>query len=126
MLLIMILRSKALINESFLVFFCWSKESELTEYQACQRKLIRNAVLFTLIFLHLRLPAGVIFLILRMPADLFPQVVSDWASEWKFLAYHVAVLNSSIYPAVIFILSMEVRSHCRSNLRCHLAAGDAG
>ena len=113
------------VNDNLMCFVCsWQESSELTEYQACRRKLIRTSIFFALLFLILKSPANFIFFISRMPPNVFPQVVSDWASDWKIFAYRVGMLNSSIYPVVIFLVSNEMKFYCCGKFRCCLGSAD--
>ena len=74
------------VNDNLVCFVCsWQESSELTEYQACRRKLIRTSIFFALLFLILKSPANFIFLSPACRPMYFPKSSQTGLQIGRFL-----------------------------------------
>ena len=94
-------------------------------YQACQRRLIRNALLFTALHILVKVPAGAFLFLCRLPQELLNPSLASAISDWRRFVFGVATVAACFYPFIVFVFSLEIRRYfCQCGRAGGSAAGD--
>ena len=80
-------------------------------YQACQRKLIRNALLFTALQILVKVPAGAFVFLIRLPPHMVNPAFESAIKDWRRFVFGVATVAAGVYPFIVFVFSLEIRKY---------------
>ena len=80
-------------------------------YQASQRRLICNALLFTALHILVNAPSGAFLFVIRLPPDIISLSVASVINDWRRFVYSVAIAAARFYPYIVFVFSVEIRKY---------------
>ena len=82
---------------------------------ASRERLIRNSLIFTTVFILLRIPVGISGFLYRLPpGGLLTLSVLNAVRRWRKLWVFVHIVQIALNPLIVFALSTEIRQHLRS------------
>ena len=92
-------------------------------YQACQVRLIRNALLFTALHILVKVPAVAFVFLCRLPTELLSPSLVSVINDWRRFVFGVTTVAACFNLFIVFVFSLEIRMFF---CQCHGGGRRAG
>lgn len=76
-----------------------------------RNRLLRNAIIYTTVFILYKFPLGIHYTLNRVPPTVLPAQILEWIQNWRTYFFGSGIVFASFYPAMVFVMSTDLRNH---------------